>query len=152
MTNSQFLYAYISKSQSYLYLKTAATPCHTPENVLPLSYHISCKNAQKTTCPQIHAIILYYYSMFLYGGVFTFSIMAVFSPGRGCIQLTRQLKNSTYPFLPKSLISYPIFHPPIKLCQFFTQFTKNTQNHFDTDFEKTLIFPSKTKLSDNLKI
>ena len=50
-----------------------------------------------------------------------------------------------------SYLSYPIFHPPIKLCQIFTQFTKNTQNHFDTDFEKPLIFPSKIKFSDNLK-
>ena len=41
--------------------------------------------------------------------------------------------------------------PPNKLYQIFTQFTKNTQNHFDIDFDKTLIFSSKIKLSDNLK-
>ena len=52
----------------------------------------------------------------------------------------------------QSYPSYPIFHSPIKLCVIFTQFTKTTQNDFDTDFEKTLIFPSKIKFSDNLKI
>ena len=84
-------------------------------------------------------------------GVFTFSETAVFFPGQGCVQLTRQLKKSTYPFPPPFLSILPISHSPIKLCQNYTQFTKNTQNHFDTDFDKTLVFPSKNKFSDNLK-
>ena len=57
-----------------------------------------------------------------------------------------------HPSPPHSYPSYPYLTPFHKLCQFFTQFTKNTQNHFDTHFDKTIIFPSKTKLSDNLKI
>lgn len=46
----------------------------------------------------------------------------------------------------------PHLSPPIlKLCLIFTQFTKSTQIHFDTDFDAPHHFPSKTKLSDNLK-
>ena len=68
------------------------TPC-------PMSYYISCKNVQKTTCPQIHAIILYYYGMFLSGGgIFTFSITAVFSPGMGCVLLKRKPPNLNHRF------------------------------------------------------
>ena len=66
----------------------------------------------------------------------------------------------------KTLVSYrkpgDVFHPHVnhqisppsnpKLYQIFAQFTINTQIDFDTRFDKTLIFPSKTKLSDNLKI
>ena len=65
---------------------------------------ISCKNVQKTTCLYNHTVILYYYGMFFYGGIFTFSETAVFSPGMGCVQLTRQLKNSPYPIL--SILSH----------------------------------------------
>ena len=46
-------------------------------------------------------------------------------------------------------ISPPSNH---KLYQIPAQFTPNPQIDFDTHFDKTLIFPSKTKLSDNLKI
>ena len=105
-------YHYISGSPSYLHPKPH--PYHIihqkPLAISPpLSPHLTCKNAQKTTYIHNHAIILYYYSMFenicsermftISPGVFTFSITAVFSPGRGCVQLTRQLKNSTRPSL-----------------------------------------------------
>ena len=111
---------YISRSPSYLHPKPhphhiihQKTPCHISTPVLSLS----CKNVQKTTYLHNYAIILYYYSMFenicsermfaISPGVFTFSATAVFSPGRGCVQLTRQLKKLTYPFHPISLRLIP---------------------------------------------
>ena len=54
------------------------------------------------------------------------------------------LKNPT-----QNLSSHPLHH---KLYQIPAQLTQNPQINFDTHFDKTLIFPSKTKLSDNLKI
>ena len=82
---------------------TPETPCH-------ISAPCYISNLQKCTKNKLHynhSIILYYYSMFCYPGIFTFSITAVFSPGRGCVQLTRQLKKSTYPFHPISLRLIP---------------------------------------------
>ena len=49
----------------------------------------------------------------------------------------------------KITLKIPLHH---KLYQITAQFTQNPQINFDTRFDKTLIFPSKTKLSDNLKI
>ena len=45
--------------------------------------------------------------------------------------------------------SHPLHH---KLYQIHAQFTPNPQIDFGTHFDKTIIFPSKTELSDNLKI
>ena len=70
----------------------------TPETPCPLSHRISCKNVQKTTYLYNHAIILYYYGMFSYGGIFTFSVMAVFSPGQGCVPLKRRPPNLNHRF------------------------------------------------------
>ena len=60
-----------------------------------------------------------------------------------CVPLTRHTQNPTQ----KSPLTT---HP--KLYQIPAQFTQNPQIDFGTYFDKTLIFPSKTKLSDNLKI
>lgn len=93
--------------QMYLYQRINAMsyPLYRsiPEKHLAPVLSLSCKNVQKTTCLYNHPVILYYYGMFLSGGIFTFSETAVFSPGQGCVQLTRQLKNSTYPFPPPIL-------------------------------------------------
>ena len=61
-----------------------------------------------------------------------------------CVPLTRHVQNHT-----SHITLTPLHH---KLYQILTQFTPNPQIDFDTHFDKTLIFPSKTKLSDNLKI
>ena len=79
MTNSQFLYAYISRSRLNYHIPQQHHAI-TPETPCPMSYYLSCKNAQKTTYTIIHTVILYYYGMFLYPGVFTFSATAVFCP------------------------------------------------------------------------
>ena len=117
---------------------------------------ISCKNVQKTTCTIIHTVILYYYGMFFCMGVYLhFQKRQSFHQGwdvfNSHVNLKIQLTHF-HPSPPHSYPSYPYLTPFHKLCQFFTQFTKNTKNHFDTHFDKTIIFPSKTKLSDNLKI
>ena len=54
----------------------------------------------------------------------------------------------TYTSYPNFKFDYP--NHLIKLFQILTQFPFFTQNDFDTHFDKTLIFPSKTKFSDNL--
>ena len=72
-------------------------PHHTPL-ALSLSHYLTCKNAQKTTYHQINAVILYYYGMFLSGGIFTFSVTAVFFPGQGCVQLKRKPPNLNHRF------------------------------------------------------
>ena len=60
---------------------------------------------------------------------------------------------STHTSRPKSHITHHTPHPlHHKLYQIPAQFTLNIQIDFDTHFDKTLIFPSKTKLSDNLKM
>ena len=63
MTNSQFLYAYINWSRLNYHIPQQHHAI-TPETPCPMSYYLSCKNVQKTTCPRKHPIILYYYSMF----------------------------------------------------------------------------------------
>ena len=97
MTNSQFLYAYISRSQSHLHLNRSHTTPYTG-NTLSHVLSLSCKNVQKTTCIYNHAVILYYYGMFLSGGIFTFSETAVFSPGQGCVLLKRKPPNLNHRF------------------------------------------------------
>ena len=141
MTNSQFLYAYISRSQSHLHLKPQQhhaihqkTPCLCPifklqkctKNNLPSN---SCRN-----------IVLLQY-VFVWGCIYIFNNGSLFLRDGMCSTQTQTTKS-------KSSILCP-FH---KLCVIFTQFTLNTQIDFDTHFDKTFIFPSKTKLSDNLKI
>ena len=105
---------YIRRSRPGYTLNRSNTTPYTRKTPCPMSYHISCKNVQKTTYTIIHTVILYYYGMFFVWGIFTFSETAVFPPGMGCVQLTRQLKNSTYPFPPISttfLPILPISHP-----------------------------------------
>ena len=131
-----YSYHYISGSMPCLTHFTAAYQ----KNTLSLSCYPSCKNVQKTSYLVINTIILYYYGMFSSWGVFTFSIMAVFSPWQGCVQLTRQLKNSTYIFLPIPIHPTHISPPHHKLYQIFTQFTKIIKNDFGTDFDKFLVF------------
>ena len=141
MTNSQFLYAYISRSQSHLHLNRSHTTPYTG-NTLSHVLSLSCKNVQKTTYTIIYTIILYYYSMFfVWGYIYIFSNGSLFPRAGMCSTQTQTTKSKS-----------SILHPFHKLCVILTQFTKNTQNHFGTHFDKTLIFPSKTKLSDNLKI
>ena len=56
-------------------------------------YCPTCKNVQKASYTQKtynNTILLWYV---YHPGVFTFSETAVFSPGWGCVQLTRQLQN-----------------------------------------------------------
>ena len=65
---------------------------------LVLVLSISCKNVQKTSYLYNNAVILYYYGMFCYPGIFTFSITAVFSPGRGCVPLKRRSPNLNHRF------------------------------------------------------
>ena len=66
------------------------TPCLCPIFKL--------QKCTKNKLPHNNAIILYYYSMFCYPGVFTFSIMAVFSPGQGCVPLKRRPPNLNHRF------------------------------------------------------
>ena len=63
-----------------------------------ISYNSTCKNVQNTTYAIIHTVILYYYGMFSYWGIFTFSVTAVFSPGQGCVLLKRKPPNLNHRF------------------------------------------------------
>ena len=107
-----------------LYLSASAL-CHLPLHHHPDHYPAccpTCKNAQKASYTQKHAIILYYYGMFQYGGL----IYIIFHRG----------------FCPK--VGMCSTHTPTsKLYQIFTQFTQSPQIHFDSHFDKILKIQAK---------
>ena len=80
-----------------LHLYRSYTTPYTREHLV-FVLSLSCKNAQKTSYLVINTIILYYYGMFSYGGIFTFSVTAVFSPGQGCVLLKRKPPNLNHRF------------------------------------------------------
>lgn len=88
---------------------------NTPRKHLTLVLSISCKNAQNTSYLYNNAVILYYYGMFLYGGIFTFSVTAVFSPGQGCVQLKRRPPNLNHRFYTHFINCVKITHNSPKL-------------------------------------
>ena len=84
-------------------------------NTSPLAISLSCKNVQKTTYLYNHAIILYYYGMFLSGGIFTFSITAVFHPGAGCVLLKRRPPNLNHRFHTNPINCVKFSHNSLKI-------------------------------------
>ena len=102
-----------------------------------ISYNLTCKNAEYPSYSNISQYPLAW-------GIF-YIIKHLFD-------CETSVMCSTHTSRSKSHITYhthPLHH---KLYQIPAQFTQNPQIDFDTRFDKTLIFPSKTKLSDNLKI
>ena len=91
----------------------AATP--HPPLALSLSHYLTCKNVQKTSYLVINTIILYYYGMFSYGGIFTFSITAVFSPGQGCVLLKRKPPNLNHRFHTNPINCVKFSHNSLKI-------------------------------------
>ena len=82
----------------------------------------SCKNTQNPSYAKKHAIILYYYSIFIEGGCIYIIFHRDFCPRVGMC--------STHT-------------PTSKLYQIFTQFTKSPQIHFDSHFDKILKIQAK---------
>ena len=105
---------------------------HTPipENTLSLSCYSSCKNAQYPTYLYNHAIILYYYGMFLSGGIFTFSIMVVFSPGAGCVQLKRRPPNLNHRFYAHFINCVKFLHNSLKIPKLTSELTSTKPLYF----------------------
>lgn len=104
--------------QMYLYQRINAMsyPLYRsiPEKHLATMPYPTCKNAQYPTYTKKHAVILYYYGMFYYPGVFTFSETAVFSPGRGCVQLKRRPPNLNHRFYTHFINCVKITHNLLK--------------------------------------